>query len=411
MIKADSIKWTFENVKPWETVTAFYKVQVDKNAGAVKVKNQAEGSDVNGKLKSNEAVTYTVIDDVVMDVVLSSTPTESAVGKEVKAGDTLVYTIKYTNTANEDITAVITNKLPQGVTFVPNSATEGGVYENGEISWNVSIPAKTTVAVSFSVVVNATDTGFVLSNTATALDGDNLYVTNTVKNTVVVVAPAPTPDPAPTPTPGTGPAPAPEQTPVEIVDTTKVFTDVKAGKWYTDAVNYAYSHKFIAGITATEFGRDKDVTRGMFITILARIAGVNTTGDANKVETKFTDVKSGKYYTAAIKWASDNGVVNGLSDTTFGPEVAIERQQLCTMIVNFAKYMKVELTASQTEVAFADADSIRDYAKEAVSTAQKAGIVSGYTENGSTTFKPTNTATRAEAAQILYVFHKNFIAK
>ena len=219
--------------------------------------------------------------------------------------------------------------------------------------------------------------------------------------------PAPTPDPAPAPTPD----PAPEQKPVEIVDTTKVFTDVKANKWYTNAINYAYSNNFIAGVSKTEFGRDVPVTRGMFITILARIAGVDTSKAANKVDTKFTDVKSGKYYTAAIKWASDNNIVSGLTDTAFGPETAIERQQLCTMIVNFAKFMKVDLTASQAEITFADGGNIRKYAKTAVSTCQKAGIVSGYAAGSGMEFKPKNTATRAEAAQILYKFHKDFMAK
>ncbi len=202
----------------------------------------------------------------------------------------------------------------------------------------------------------------------------------------------------------------PEQKPVEIVDTTKVFTDVKAKQWYTNAVNYAYSHGFIAGVSKTEFGRNVPVTRGMFITILARIAGVNTSGNANKVQTKFSDVKSGKYYTNAIKWASENGVVNGLTETEFGPNAAIERQQLCVMIVNFAEYMGIELKASQAEIKFTDASSIRKYAKTAVATCQKAGIVSGYAVDGGVEFRPLNTATRAEAAQILYKFHKDFVA-
>ena len=215
--------------------------------------------------------------------------------------------------------------------------------------------------------------------------------------------------PAPTPTPD--PAPSPEEKPVEIADTTKVFTDVKAGKWYTNAINYTYSHGFIAGVSETEFGRDQDVTRGMFITILARIAGVDTSKNANKVGTRFTDVKSGKYYTAAIKWASENGVASGLTDTAFGPEASIERQQLCTMIVNFAKYMNIQLTETKAKVAFADAKSIRKYARNAVSACQKAEIVSGYTVEGGTEFKPLETATRAEAAQILYKFHKDFVVE
>ena len=197
----------------------------------------------------------------------------------------------------------------------------------------------------------------------------------------------------------------------EYTDTTKIFKDIKAKKWYTTAVNYAYSYGFIAGVSDTEFGRDVPVTRGMFITILARIAGVDTSSAANKVNTKFSDVKSGKYYTNAIKWASENGVVNGLTDTTFGPNAAIERQQLCTMIVNFAKYMNIDLKASQKEIKFTDAGSIRKYAKTAVSTCQKAGIVSGYAVSGGTEFKPGSTATRAEAAQILYKFHSELFKK
>ena len=219
------------------------------------------------------------------------------------------------------------------------------------------------------------------------------------------------PVPAPTPTPTPDPAPAPEQKPVEIIDTTKVFTDVKAGKWYTNAVNYAYSHDFIAGVSATEFGRDVSVTRGMFITILARIAGVDTSKEANKLDTKFTDVKSGKYYTAAIKWASENGVASGKSATTFEPNTAISRQELCVMISNFAKFMKIDLIATEPEIAFTDGGAIAKWAKTAVVTCQKADIVNGYTVGAGAEFRPANTATRAEAAQILYKFHKDFVAK
>ncbi len=196
----------------------------------------------------------------------------------------------------------------------------------------------------------------------------------------------------------------------EYYDTAKIFTDVKAKGWYKKAVDYSYNNGFISGMSATEFGINTPVTRGMFITILARIAGVDTSGAANKVQTKFADVKSGKYYTAAIKWASENGVVTGLSDTEFGPDAAIERQQLCRMIVNFAKYMKIELKALQAEIKFTDESSIRKYAKTAVATCQKAGIVSGYAVDGGMEFRPLNTATRAEAAQILYKFHSEFAA-
>ncbi len=199
------------------------------------------------------------------------------------------------------------------------------------------------------------------------------------------------------------------QTPeTDIKDSSAVFTDVKA-KWYKTAVDYNYSHGFISGVADDKFGVGTTITRGMFITVLARIAGVDTKGDANKVETKFADVKSGKYYTAAIKWASDNGIVGGLSENTFAPDKAIERQQLCTMLVKFASVMKVDVKASAAEIAFKDAASVQKYAKDAVKVCQMAEIVSGYKVEGGNEFRPTNTATREEAAQILYRFHSTFM--
>ena len=195
----------------------------------------------------------------------------------------------------------------------------------------------------------------------------------------------------------------------EIQDSTKKFSDVKAGKWYSDAIDYAYSYGFIKGTTSTTFERETKLNRAMFITILARIAGVDTTTAANKAATtKFKDVKTGKYYTAAIKWANENGIVNGTSDTAFSPEANISRQDLCVMVERFAKYMNIELKETAKEIKFKDASSIRKYAKNAVNSCQKAGIIKGYNDG---TFRPENPATRAEAAQILYVFHSQFIAK
>ena len=192
------------------------------------------------------------------------------------------------------------------------------------------------------------------------------------------------------------------------VDTTKVFKDVETGKWYVNAINYNYTHKFISGVATDQFGVSVPVTRGMFITILARIAGVDTS--SNNVSTKFTDVESGKYYTAAIRWASENKIVNGMSAATFEPNTAIQRQQLCVMIVNFAKFIKAELKASESAISFKDAQDISNYAKDAVKAAQMADIVNGYANANGFDFKPKSTATRAEAAQILYKFHKDFVA-
>ena len=195
----------------------------------------------------------------------------------------------------------------------------------------------------------------------------------------------------------------------EIKDTSKTFDDVKAGKWYKDAVDHAVAYGLISGMDADTFGLNVTINRGMFITILARAAGVDTTN--NDVETKFTDVAKGKYYTAAIKWASENGVVNGMTETTFAPTAAITRQQLAVMIVNFANQQKAELPAANEEIKFADTDKIAKWAKDAVVACQRAGIINGYNENGKVYFKPAASATRAEATQMLFVFHSEFYLK
>ena len=207
------------------------------------------------------------------------------------------------------------------------------------------------------------------------------------------------------------PPPPPVPDPKPLSDTSVIFTDVQAGKWYKNAIDYSYQHKFISGMSKTEFGISTQITRGMFVTILARIAGVDTGTEANvSTPTKFGDVERGKYYTAAINWAHENGVANGMGGARFAPNDPIQRQQLAVMIVNFAKSQGVSLDASEGALAFSDNGSIAGWAKNAVTVCQRADIINGYNEQGGTTFKPTNTATRAEAAQILYKFHKDFVA-
>ena len=198
---------------------------------------------------------------------------------------------------------------------------------------------------------------------------------------------------------------------VKPIDSAAKFKDVGAKAWYKAAVDYAVGAGFISGMTNDTFGVSTPITRGMFITILARISGVDTSSTANKTTTKFSDVKSGKYYTAAIKWGVEKGIVTGMSATTFAPESAIQRQQLCVMIVNFAKYQKISLGVAEPAISFSDASTIGNYAKDAVRICQMADIVNGYTEGAKTLFKPKNTATRAEAAQILYKFHSTYAVK
>ncbi len=203
------------------------------------------------------------------------------------------------------------------------------------------------------------------------------------------------------------PKPEPE---VEIVDTKEIFTDVAKDEWYKEYVDYAYSHKLLVGMSETEYGVDEALTRGMFVTVLARIHGIDTGADANKdAKPDFTDVKAGEYYSKAVEWAKKNGVVAGYEDGTFKPNATVSRQELCKMLANYVEFAKVTLKDDKAAIDFADADKIGDWAKSAVTACQKAGIVVGYELNSKTYFGPQDTATRAQGSVILAKFHSEYV--
>ncbi len=187
---------------------------------------------------------------------------------------------------------------------------------------------------------------------------------------------------------------------VSVTYSEERFTDVGKNAWYYQAVEYTVNKGIFAGITATTFQPNAAMTRAMFVATLSRIAGVNV---SNKVTTKFSDVKSGQWYTGAVKWASDNDIVAG-SDGRFMPNDPITREQICTILVTYAKARQIDLTPKQAAASFKDAGRISSWAKNAVTTCQRAGLVAG--SNGS--FDPKGNATRAAVAQILMAFDKNF---
>ena len=192
----------------------------------------------------------------------------------------------------------------------------------------------------------------------------------------------------------------------EIIDSTTIFTDMESGRWYKEYVDYVATFKLMNGMTPTTFEPTTTLNRAMFAQILANMSGVDTSD--NSVGTVFTDVPAGKWYTPAVKWAYDNGIVDGMTPTTFEPLEPIQRQQICVMVVRYAEKFGIELTADIEKKAFEDDSNIQNYAKDAVYICQQAGIVDGKTE---TEFLPRDNATRAEIATIIMRFHKNFIAK
>lgn len=171
------------------------------------------------------------------------------------------------------------------------------------------------------------------------------------------------------------------------------FTDVPEGSWYADAVNYVSEKGYMAGVGDNRFAPNDEVTRAMFVTILARITMAETDGTVSA----FTDVPANKWYTGAVSWAAENGIVNGVGDGMFAPGKSITRQDLCTILYRFVNAMDYELTVGE-EKTFTDSASVSSYAAEAVRYASSVGLIAGYDDG---TFRPKATATRAQMAVII----------
>ena len=174
-------------------------------------------------------------------------------------------------------------------------------------------------------------------------------------------------------------------------------TDVPESAWYYDSIAFAYRHKLFMGTGIDTFSPDMPMTRGMLVTVLHRAAGLPNpaTGGA------FTDVLPGEYFSDAADWAKGVGIASGTGGGLFSPNDNITREQLVTMIAQFARHMGIDTSASGAENTFADSADISNWAADAVAWAQSVGIVSGKPGN---VFDPKGQATRAEVAAVLMRF-------
>ena len=175
------------------------------------------------------------------------------------------------------------------------------------------------------------------------------------------------------------------------------FTDI-TGHWAADNILFAASRGLLSGTSDTTFSPDTGMTRGMFVTALGRLAGINP--DSYQTG-KFTDVKADAYYAPYVNWAAQTGIVEGITATTFAPDTNINREQMAVIMKNYAAKLGYDLPQTLKAVTFADNTQISSWAKDAVKSMQQAGILAGKNENK---FDPKGTATRAEVATVLRRF-------
>lgn len=208
------------------------------------------------------------------------------------------------------------------------------------------------------------------------------------------------PNPDPNPDDGTDPNPDDDTT----SDPPKVFKDVSANAWYKQYVDYSVANGIFSGTSENTFSPNKNMTRAQFVQVLANLEKVDTSN--GNINSGFTDVPKGKWYTAAVTWAVENGIVNGVGAGKFDPNANVTREQMCVMLVNYAKFKGITLKAVEAKENFTDNSKISSWAKDAVYTCQQADIVNG---KGTGVFDPKSTGTRAEACVIFTKFHKEYM--
>ena len=175
------------------------------------------------------------------------------------------------------------------------------------------------------------------------------------------------------------------------------FTDIK-NHWAEDNIIFVASRGLLTGTGNNQFSPDTGMTRGMFVTALGRLAGIDP---ADYKTGKFTDVKADAYYAPYVNWAAEKGIVNGTTATTFSPDTNITREQMAVIMAGYAKKLGYELPVAHDAVTFADNAQISGWAAKEVKAMQQAGIMAG---KGGNRFDPKGTATRAEVATVLRRF-------
>lgn len=179
------------------------------------------------------------------------------------------------------------------------------------------------------------------------------------------------------------------------------FTDVPEGAWYHDYVYDLVYRGVVNGMTATTYEPEGKLTRAQFVKLLACSLEEAETLKTYEGQHPFTD-SEGHWAETYIAWAKDKGIVEGVSATEFDPEAPITREQMATIFGRYALKQGIELPKDAAPAeSFPDADKISEYAREFVELMRIAGILNGY-EDG--TFRPQNTATRAEAAKLFSLF-------
>ena len=176
------------------------------------------------------------------------------------------------------------------------------------------------------------------------------------------------------------------------------FYDVRPGDWFAEDVKYAYDNGLMNGTGPFTFLPNAATTRAQVVTILYRMAG-----SPQVAGVPFNDTPAGAWYTPAVAWAYHTGIVNGVGEGRFAPDNPVTREQLAVMLRNYADAMRYPTFARADLSKFSDAGSVSSWARDAMSWANAVGLVNGV---GGGRLNPGGQATRAQVAAILHRFRE-----
>ena len=179
------------------------------------------------------------------------------------------------------------------------------------------------------------------------------------------------------------------------------YRDVRSTAWYYEDVAYVTRNDLMVGTGTMTFSPDGEMSRAMLVTVLYRMNGSPSVAGMTM---PFQDVPGNAWYTDAVTWAYNCGVVSGMSPTTFAPMVSITREQMMTMFYGYAAYMDYNTMAVADLSAFPDGGDVSSWAEAEMGWAVANTLISGAKESDGVYLRPQGTATRAEAAAILHRF-------
>lgn len=182
---------------------------------------------------------------------------------------------------------------------------------------------------------------------------------------------------------------------IYVTENGNLFRDVPTNAWYASTVDRAVCLGLFKGVGNYRFAPEQGVTRAMFVTVLYRLMQTQGADVSYETAASFPDAEK-QWYADALSWGSENDIIKGYNDGTFRPDQQITREEMCVMLARALQWYGLTIPEGTTD--FSDSDKISVWAKADVIGMTALEIVCGYTD---ASFRPQNTATRAEAATVL----------